>query len=163
MPTPSCSREPVMVALSGVFSGTGHRPSMSRYSWRRRGRFFSHSSRVLAPSRKRPLTSFVRPARYWSIIASPGFDSAFSSAIAEPAKKSKHATGKRRIIKGSPGNHLEVQSKALCSNAMQALLDFQRPPHHIKLIPWHLLGPQIFDPLFTTDFISCHWGGVSGG
>ena len=27
------STVPVMVALSGVFSGIGHRPSMSMYSW----------------------------------------------------------------------------------------------------------------------------------
>ena len=49
----SRSSVPVIFALSSVFSGSGHRPSMSKYSWRSRGRRASHSSRVFAPSRTR--------------------------------------------------------------------------------------------------------------
>src|SRR6266545_1346079 len=62
-----------MVALRGVFSGSGHRPSMSMYSRYRRGRFFCHSARVVAPSRKRWLRRSVSALRYFSIITSPGF------------------------------------------------------------------------------------------
>jgi len=38
-------------ALSGVRSGSGHRPSISKYCWRNSGRRASHCARLVMPSR----------------------------------------------------------------------------------------------------------------
>ncbi len=59
MTTSPRSTVPVTVACSGVFSGSGHRPSMSKYSRRSRGLRISHSARVVRAV-KESLTDALR-------------------------------------------------------------------------------------------------------
>src|SRR5262245_33873123 len=80
MVTSPRSSVPVTVAFNGVFSGSGSSPTMSRNSRLSRGRTFSHSALVVAPSMNFSEMRLVSAARYLRIISSPEGGSALQAS-----------------------------------------------------------------------------------
>src|SRR5438093_1591071 len=96
MTTSSRSRVPVTVACRAVLSGSGQRPSMSRYSCRRRARRASHCSRLVAPSRKRSPRRAVCWTRYLLNIASPALPDVGSPA--GTGERTRRANGRTSTV-----------------------------------------------------------------